>query len=170
MAKYFLANAESGVTKIQYNVSNPREMALSSGQTILDCSNASVAYTYSDSSHVSLNGHLRIIFSQSQKIDSFEFYSFNFDDLIPRNRGFIRHSPINEYGVNPKVMRFLEIAEVVFSMSDLMIFGLENGLGPHESLAKIKIPKEYNTSNIIGQPLNPESINRLTKQQGLFIQ
>lgn len=164
--KFYLNNFESGIRHMHLVLENAREYIMSNNSQYVDCPRASWVYNFENGCRVVSNGHLRVVFALTGKIELMEFITHSHTEYIareaivktmteppdikpvvkkgksappqpqPYDQIKLPESPVNEYGITQKVMRCLEIAESVVSMRDLMSWSINQSQGPLESLRK----------------------------------
>jgi hypothetical protein len=179
---------QSGVKHIQYHLENPREYPTMTNGYFVDCSRSNIQFTFHDGTVVHVNAPIRVIFSQTMKIEWMEQHLQGHMEYINRaalpNRiqrndnnedgsgNFFRLHPsgITPFGVTGSVMRFLEIAETIAHMRDLIVYSYSaTSGGPLKSLemlAKAHREREIKTQQQPQpQPQQPPQPQQQPQQQ-----
>lgn len=168
IARFFYAFIQSGVSKIQFCLENIREYpagpAAQAGQPgpghFIDCSRCYVNYWYSDGTLVTSRCPLRVLMNSNFKIEWMELQCAQHDIYSVRHSntgsGIWNHldsrrfskepgskpptAPVDitPFGVTASMMRFIEMAETISHMRDLMQYSLNLQLGgPINSLKSL---------------------------------
>ncbi|CAJ0885615.1 1104_t:CDS:2 [Entrophospora sp. SA101] len=129
IARFFQVNFDSGVNSIQITMNNVKE-SLGNQHTINNNlenklittieAKSQMIYSYVNGSRIRLN--------LSTMIESFEFFTDNYIEYVPRNIEI--SCPINEFGITMKTLRCLEVAEIVLTLNDIMSMTIEQKKGP----------------------------------------
>ncbi|CAJ0904860.1 6260_t:CDS:2, partial [Entrophospora sp. SA101] len=137
IARFFQVNFDSGVNSIQITMNNVKE-SLGNQHTINNNlenklittieAKSQMIYSYVNGSRVVFSGRLKIRLNLSTMIESFEFFTDNYIEYVPRNIEI--SCPINEFGITMKTLRCLEVAEIVLTLNDIMSMTIEQKKGP----------------------------------------
>ncbi|KAH0060702.1 hypothetical protein KCU96_g20707, partial [Aureobasidium melanogenum] len=81
-------------------------------------------------------------------------------------------APVNEYAVTPAVMQYLEVAETIFFMKDLMEYSQKNELRPHDAMnqmvAQIEEQQQFGQpQNMIPNPMQPNHAQMALQRNGI---
>ncbi|CAJ0759600.1 2025_t:CDS:2, partial [Entrophospora sp. SA101] len=115
IARFFQVNFDSGVNSIQITMNSVKE-SLGNQLTINNNlenklintieAKSQMIYNYANGSRVVFSGRLKIRLNLSTMIESFEFFTDNYIEYVPRNIEI--SCPINEFGITMKTLRCLE--------------------------------------------------------------
>jgi hypothetical protein len=134
----------SEVKQVNFLMENPREYTISN-KYLLFSSKTKLLMHYDNTTFVQIYGTLRVTFCHQLKILLWEFESRKFEEMLPKEK--FEHSRdkifstivVNEFGLPPLFMRYLEIAELIHYMKDLFDFSSAKKLSPFESLQRYPI-------------------------------
>lgn len=159
IARFFHAFVKSGVSKIQLCLENIREYPAgppsmispshltglgTSGNTgpghFIDCSRCYVNYWYSDGTMVTSRCPLRVLMNSNFKIEWMEQHCAQHAiyTMQEANNPVQQKVDITPFGVTASMMRFIEMAETISHMRDLMQYSTNPQLGgPINSLKSL---------------------------------
>jgi hypothetical protein len=149
---------------MQFNFENPREY-VSINNHYIDCSRCSITYWFRDGSMVNCACPMRVLFTPSLKIEWIDQRCMEYTEMLsrtlvssmfnaaqtdqslngppggPGSMYMLPPSKVTAFGVSSSVMRFLECAETISHMRDLMAFSADPSSGGPlkalESLARV---------------------------------
>ncbi|KAI9145087.1 LIM-domain binding protein-domain-containing protein [Paraphysoderma sedebokerense] len=159
IARFYQIQFESGVTRIQLSLSTPKEYTFKNA-FMVEVPRASVITYFADGTHIISNGYLRVMFTLDMKIEDWELTTSDYTEFIPRamvaalgekdrndnnndedqlnrlNSTSLPTTTVNDYGIPMKLMRCLEVSEVVDCMKDLMQICETQNVGPMAALTQ----------------------------------
>ena len=131
--RYYYLNYESGIQSMQYQLCNPVEKLTPLG-ILIDASNAFIHFTFKNGTKMMMDIHFRAVLDFNFAFETLQTQARSNQEYIPRHflaDPYLLNEPciLNEFGITEKLMRCLEMTEVVSTMSDLML----HSQGPYGS-------------------------------------
>lgn len=157
IARFFMTQYESGVRELSFQFDEGRASRDEhrGGKVALEYDRMTHQYLYDGMVQITTIGHLLIVFDAALRITRWAFRARYVRELIARetivrlsrlqqaisSNGILDRaqltvppSPVNQYGVTAKTMRYLEMADTVCQLSDIMDLSSVHRIGPRRAL------------------------------------
>ncbi|KAK5086406.1 hypothetical protein LTS08_004285 [Lithohypha guttulata] len=173
LARFYHSHFRHGIKKIFMQSFEHSQGALPNGGFHVWSKKLYVTYEYDDGVRIMTHGELNVNFDEMQKIEHLHVAVKGWTEFVPRAmlepqspeqsrqspklskknlpkaqpRPMLRRSPVNEWGVPPNMLQFLEIAEVMTTMEPLMEYYCTHAVGgPREAFNRLSAERqEYQT-------------------------
>ncbi|RMZ77615.1 hypothetical protein DV737_g4298, partial [Chaetothyriales sp. CBS 132003] len=175
LARYLHAHFLSGITQILLQSYDHPKVSGQSSEILVSCPKASLTYVFDNDVRVSTQGALTASFDETNKITRLEIAARAWEEYLPRSvltptspkdskvkvtkknqaqagANLIPHlvpvKSVGAFGVPQKIWSWLEVIEVMNSMSPLIDYcNSHNGIGPREGMIRIAQEQAQNIAH-----------------------
>ncbi|KAG1449992.1 hypothetical protein G6F55_009905 [Rhizopus delemar] len=151
------------ISSVQMTLGKTAEYIFPGGIMNVECPKASIVYKYDNGILVVITGHLIAQFVMSSegiwKIEHMDFSCQGFEEYIdrasirsepipnskkktPPHHSVFPDSPINKWGLPPKLFHILQISDIAERLGEVAFHSIVTGLGPQDSLSAIAFHKQ----------------------------